>query len=219
MTRCETWALGEHIAEVRCFTDAGRLIQCCGHGLLCCAWQWLQLWQSRGVLTACGEQLPCHLDDGVTWVGFPALALRDCTPPDWLRSALGACDLQVMRCALAGPRDGYLLVELAADTDLRSLTPPGPDIGDATQRAIIVTCRVSALRAHAGEDIHFRYFAPQYGVREDTATGSAMRVLAPYWHSLGVALTALQCSPRGGLLHAHQKNGLAWLGGRVNTLQ
>jgi PhzF family phenazine biosynthesis protein len=53
-----------------------------------------------------------------------------------------------------------------------------------------------------GIDFVSRYFAPNYGVEEDPATGSSHCVLTPYWAArLGKArLTARQISARGGEL-------------------
>jgi PhzF family phenazine biosynthesis protein len=54
-----------------------------------------------------------------------------------------------------------------------------------------------------GTDFVSRYFAPNHGVDEDPATGSAHCVLTPYWAKrLGKnELTARQISARGGDLH------------------
>jgi hypothetical protein len=49
-TRCLTRDLGEKQAEVRCFSDQGRPIECCGHGLLCSAAFWRARWGCDGVL-------------------------------------------------------------------------------------------------------------------------------------------------------------------------
>ena len=59
-----------------------------------------------------------------------------------------------------------------------------------------------------------RYFAPQYGVEEDIATGSAMRVLAQYWSSRFKQLTVYQCSPQGGLLLSRHTATHVEVGGR-----
>lgn len=219
MTRCATWPLGEQRAAVRCYTSSGTPIQCCGHGLLCCARHWLSHWQSDGVLHACDDVVPCTQDGALTWVGLPAVVPTACDTPAWLDRVLDAkTSQQVKDCALAGPADGYLVIELAEDTDLAAITPPTADLGKDTRRALIITCAVSPELARAGEQIHFRYFAPQYGVSEDAATGSAMRVLSPYWSRLGTELKALQCSPTGGVLYARTDGDHAWVGGQVEPI-
>jgi predicted PhzF superfamily epimerase YddE/YHI9 len=67
--------------------------------------------------------------------------------------------------------------------------------------------------------IQLRYFAPQYGVPEDTATGSALRVLAEYWSPRFTRLTAEQCSPAGGLLLAQWTPDHIDVGGRCSMLK
>ena len=86
-----------------------------------------------------------------------------------------------------------------------------------SQRSLIVARRVSAHTSLRGENIQYRYFAPQHGVPEDIATGSAMRVVAAYWQSRGVGdnLMALQRSADGGWLQSRIKDGRTWIGGRV----
>jgi len=70
----------------------------------------------------------------------------------------------------------------ADDFDLKHIAPPDNGLSNWPQRAIICT----AAQPSTGTDaITLRYFAPQYGVVEDTATGSAMRVLADYWSHRG----------------------------------
>jgi predicted PhzF superfamily epimerase YddE/YHI9 len=95
---------------------------------------------------------------------------------------------------------------------------PDTSLGIYTRRALIVTCAVSKDLALQGENIHLRYFAPQYGIAEDAATGSAMRVLAGYWQQrgLGDELQALQRSPEGGLLWSRVQNQTTWVGGYVS---
>ena len=64
-----------------------------------------------------------------------------------------------------------------------------------------------------GQDVDFvsRYFAPSYGIPEDSVTGSLHCLLAPYWaNRLGKnRLRARQLSERGGELSCE------WLGERV----
>ena len=131
--------------------------------------------------------------------------------------AVLALGLVLGACAEAGDSAGYLVLEWPADTDLTSLDPPGDSLRLHTTRALIATCRVSPSASLAGEDIQLRYFAPQYGVDEDAATGSAMRVLASYWQQRGLGnhLQGLQRSARGGWLFSRLENARVWVGGIV----
>jgi len=219
-TRCVSWPDGERRAAVRCYSSGGQAIQCCGHGLLCCAEHWLRHWGAPGTLQSCGTDLPCRRREGLTWIGFPTMALTPLAPPGWLTTVLpGLHAASVLRCASAGPDDGYLVVELAAGADLPALDAPGAALAAYTHRALILACGVDARSAQHDEALHYRYFAPQYGAAEDVATGSAMRVLASYWPASGAPLTALQRSRAGGYLHALRDGDTTWVGGRVAAQQ
>lgn len=75
-----------------------------------------------------------------------------------------------------GEAQGYWVLEF--EESVTELQPQLQAICDTTQRAIIAT----SLKAPLGFDYELRYFAPQYGINEDVATGSANAVLASYWH-------------------------------------
>ena len=61
---------------------------------------------------------------------------------------------------------------------------------------------IATAPGEGGVDFVSRYFAPNHGIDEDPATGSAHCVLAPYWAArLGKQqLKARQISARGGEL-------------------
>lgn len=215
MTQCLSWPLDERRAEVRCFTSGGTPIALCGHGLLCSAAWWSQRWPGDGVLTMGNTVTPCQTRGDFTWLGFPRPTLHPIPPPDWL-SALYA-DCAFVDAATAGEDDGYLLAELAPDTELQSLPLPGEGLAQQTDRALLLCTRVKQ-RARADETVHFRYFAPQYDTPEDAATGSAMRLLGSWLDPEGARgeITAFQASAGGGLLKSHVDGELTWVGGRVD---
>ena len=218
VTVCRTWPLGERRAAVRCWSPDGRPIDCCGHGLLGCAMLWSRRWKNGGTLVSGQISLPTRSNGRLHWIGFPGLAVRPAIAADFsrrqtleqLESLIGA---PLANCAVAGGAQGYLIAELAQEDALSTLRPPGAALGAATERALIVTSRCG----HSADKIAFRYFAPQYGVSEDSATGSAMRVLASYWQhrGLGETLEAVQLSPAGGLLRSAVEGGITWVGGIV----
>ena len=161
-----------------------------------------------------GDVFEYRHESGVGWIASDTLSLAAVAVPAWA-GLLG--DDRPVACAEAGDDRGYLVLEWPQDTDLTRLAPPGVELEQHTLRALVATCRVSPTQARAGEDIHLRYFAPQYGVREDMATGSAMRVLAGYWHArgLGDRLQGLQRSERGGWLYSRLQGDRVWVGGIV----
>ena len=214
VTQCVTWAGEEGRAIVRCWTPTGKEIQLCGHGLLCCANYWQGRWASAGVLEMNGIEVYCEKRDGIDWVSFPTLKILECGVPNWAAHLLDALP---DHAAEAGPADGYLVLAVPAERDIAKLAAPGSALEAYTARSLIITRRVSAATSLCGENIQFRYFAPQHGVPEDTATGSAMRVVAAYWRSRGAGdeLRALQCSADGGWLQSRITNDRTWIGGRV----
>jgi predicted PhzF superfamily epimerase YddE/YHI9 len=157
---------------------------------------------------------PCRNRDDLSWVGFERLAVTSAEAPCWLRDLLSPYRLQ--RCYVAGAADGYLIAELTGDSDLTTLSPPGADLAAESDRALLVVTAVDRLRL-AAETLHFRYFAPQYGTSEDTATGSAMRLLGELSSDRPAVLQAIQRSPQGGLLFARCDDDYTWVGGRVEA--
>ena len=83
-----------------------------------------------------------------------------------------------------------------------------------TQRAVIATQQ----SRDADYDYNFRYFAPQHGVNEDKATGSAHRVLVSYWHQYlnKCNFKARQYSIEGAELIGRIEGGDVWISGNVD---
>ncbi|GAB5413856.1 MAG: hypothetical protein Cons2KO_14590 [Congregibacter sp.] len=146
------------------------------------------------------------------WIGLPTIDCHPSSAPAWLRDFFPELPWRV---AQAGDDGGYLILEYPANFDLRTLPVPDYGLRRRTLRSLIVTC---ADEENSGVDIQLRYFAPQHGVPEDTATGSAMRVLASYWlkRELGNHLCAYQCSPDGGLLFSEHAGATTWVGAHVD---
>lgn len=211
VTQCLSWRCGEDEAEVRCWAPGGHAIQLCGHGLLCTGAAWLRRGDGVATLVMNGLSVAFHAEDDLAWIGLPPIVTKPCRVPVWVREFFPEVP---WRAALAGGDDGYLVLEWPAGFDLRSLPVPDYGLRRRTGRSLIAT---SMDRANPAIDVQLRYFAPQHGVPEDTATGSAMRVLATYWRNRELAdgLRAFQCSPQGGELRSRIRNDLTWIGGRV----
>ncbi|MCU1381100.1 MAG: yddE [Acidimicrobiales bacterium] len=128
-------------------------------------------------------------------------------PPGFLE-ALGASPLRV---ALS---PGWVLVEVATETEVRSLAPNFKALG-AHPVAI-----VTAPAAHAPFDIASRVFGPSVGIDEDPVTGSAHCILAPWWAPrLGRnEIRARQVSARGGDLHVRLDGDRVSVAGNAVTV-
>ena len=216
-TRCLTRDLGEGRAEVRCFSDQGRPIECCGHGLLCSAALWRARWGSGGGLVTGATHIPFRQEGALIWLQFPYPDLTPSALPQGIDRLLPGA---AQSCDRVGTASGYLLVELQSPDELAAMAPPGEALKPLTDRALLVYVRC----AHNGATptpYCFRYFAPQYGATEDTATGSAMRLVtaAARTRYTDHEIMAAQLSPGGGLLYGAVEGDTVWVGGHVQREQ
>jgi hypothetical protein len=178
---------------------------------LCCGAAWAAQDQAVSQLEMNGLRAAFHADGDRFWIGLPTIGCAACPVPHWVKEFF---PVPPWRAAEVGDHDGYLVLEWPEGFDLHSLPIPAYALRRRTARALIVTCRASP---QSSADVQLRYFAPQHGVPEDTATGSAMRVLASYWmnRDLNDQLLAQQCSHYGGELYSRVRGELTWVGGRV----
>jgi predicted PhzF superfamily epimerase YddE/YHI9 len=213
-TQCLSWRSSEDAAEVRCWAINGDPISLCGHGLLCCGAAWARSERAVAQLVMNGLPVAFHAEDDLAWIGLPCIDCIACAVPYWVHEFF---PVRPWRAATAGDDNGYLILEWPAGFDLESLPVPRSTLRLRTGRAVIATCIDVADPAI---DVQLRYFAPQHGVPEDSATGSAMRVLATYWRNRDLAdgLRAYQCSSFGGELRSRIRGEFTWVGGRVHYL-
>ena len=216
-TRCLTRDLGEKQADVRCFSDHGGPIECCGHGLLCSAAFWRARWGCDGVLVNGATHIPFRQDGVLIWLQFPYPDLTPSALPAGIGRFLPGAALS---CDRVGPASGYLLVELQSPDELAAMTPPGEALKALTDRALLVYVRCAQSDA-TPTPYCFRYFAPQYGSAEDTATGSAMRLITASARTRYTdhEIMAAQLSPGGGLLYGAVEGDTVWVGGQVQREQ
>jgi predicted PhzF superfamily epimerase YddE/YHI9 len=109
---------------------------------------------------------------------------------------------------------GYGLYVYPDEATVRALAPD--------MRALASFGDFMAIATAPGDstDVVSRVFVPGAGIDEDSVTGSAHSVLAPYWaERLGRAsFTAHQASRRGGDLTCRLDGERVWLGGRCATV-
>jgi len=211
---CFTWRERGRVRAL-CFNDGVR-VRFCGHGLLACA---AARWQVDGPVQA--------MDSGAAvypvqreapdffWLATSRIrCLTEALPPrDWF-------DIAPQSAALAGGDAGYWILRWPLGFDLVRLRPGLDAICRSTHRAVIATAEAGRGADH---DIVVRYFAPQYGKEEDTATGSAAAVLGAFWNR--PALVALQLPGdrirrdgdrrRGGRIRVHTAGEEIRIGGTV----
>ena len=212
-TQCQSWPIqtqSETVIAVRCYYN-GRLIQCCGHGLLSAAYHWQQqLGRVELTLQMNNSTVHSWRDGRITWLSFNTLTSHRCEVPTWVEQVFSD-PIKPLAAAIAGDEQGYLVLQWPDGFSLAQLALPRDCLIQYSQRALICTAAQPAIGENAIEP---RYFAPQHGVDEDIATGSAMRILSHYWSQRFKTLIARQCSTVGGELFAHFKDTQVEIGGR-----
>ncbi|HKO00151.1 MAG TPA: PhzF family phenazine biosynthesis protein [Thermoanaerobaculia bacterium] len=189
-------------------------VDLCGHATLASAHA---LWEERlldvntiarfhtrsGLLTA-------QRDGDRIELNFPATPATETETPPRLAEALGT------RALFVGYNGTDLLVEVESDAIVEALKPNLALIATVPARGVIVT----AVSARADADFVSRFFAPQSGIDEDPATGSAHCTLAPFWSPrLGrTTFRALQLSARRGELAVTLDGDRVRLAGNAVTI-
>lgn len=192
--------------DLRWFTPAAE-VDLCGHATLAAGHilitgQAIRFATRAGVLTVSSGDERLQLD-------LPAASLTEIHEPE-LNAALGIADAPAW---LAAGCNDAAIIELADEGAVRAVTPDFAAL-KTIHRMAVVTARGQQ------EDVVSRVFVPYLGIDEDPVTGSAHAALAPFWaERLGRSeFTALQASPRTGLLHCRLDEDRVLLGGRCRTV-
>jgi PhzF family phenazine biosynthesis protein len=152
-----------------------------------------------GILRAMRRQERYELD-------FPiARAEAVATPPAGLLDSLG------VSAGFVGRNQFDYLVEVAAESVVRGLSPDFRQLATVACRGVIVT----AASQDPAFDFVSRFFAPAAGIAEDPVTGSAHCCLADHWGKRlrKTKLTGYQASQRGGIVHVEIQGERVLLGG------
>ncbi|WP_123711447.1 PhzF family phenazine biosynthesis protein [Sinobacterium caligoides] len=211
-TYCQTHRLDSEQVSLQCFSGLYP-IRCCGHGLLSAAHYWLHETQSTHLSLVTSESMvKAYTDTDLShkvWLQFTRLHHHPITMPPWVAQLYPK--QSPIKAVTYGDEQGYLLLQWPDGTDIGELTAPAEQLGLFTRRALICTARVS----HHVSSIVYRYFAPQYGVNEDAATGSAMRLLVDFFQQ--PELQAVQLSQQRGLLFGRLVGDRVEVGGYCQT--
>ncbi len=213
--------------SIECFSAYAKIITC-GHGLLA-ANAILNQQRQKG-----GQAGHYRYAKNRHWIKMTKSEVNESTVPDWADKVFSIAPSYAaytgnIDSAADKTSDGYWIFEWQSQTSyslakqhyhLQQLSVNHAVLKQHTQRAAIATQWLESNKYN----LQFlqRYFAPQYGVNEDGATGSAHRVLASYWANkqLGAEsfarFSAYQCSTAGGVLHSELIDDAIWLGGKVD---
>jgi PhzF family phenazine biosynthesis protein len=206
------------IFSLRWFTPAVE-VDLCGHATLATAHA---LWE-EGLLdprdsalfdTLSGRLSAVRRGDGIE-MDFPAEQAETCEPPGGLLEALGGLT------PVAVARNRFdILIEVADEPTVRSLTPDFARLASVPVRGVMVTAGAGPDLVSSGVDFVSRFFAPAVGVDEDPVTGSAHCCLGPWWaRRFGTDdLVARQVSARGGTVGVRVRGDRVLLAGRAVTV-
>ncbi|MGE4550118.1 MAG: PhzF family phenazine biosynthesis protein, partial [Opitutales bacterium] len=184
----------------------------CGHATLAAAHV---LFKERGlaedelIFTSRSGDLPVScLEDGVFGMDLPASITTQASVSPLLLEGLGGYPSEVRTA-------NDVLCVFDYEEIVRDLQPDHRLLSRLPFRGIIVT----ALSSNGREDFVSRFFAPAVGIDEDSVTGSAHCVLAPYWaRRLGKQrLRARQISERGGRLVCEVRGDRVIIEGKAVT--
>ncbi|MGY0055907.1 PhzF family phenazine biosynthesis protein [Streptomyces sp. LZ34] len=165
-----------------------------------------------GVLSATAD------DSGLITLDFPTAQLTALDVPQGATAAADALGTRILSAHRTSPYIDYLLVEVADETTVHTLSPDLAALARTGHRGCVVTA--AAADPARGYDFVSRFFAPAVGIDEDPVTGSAHTALAPFWSTrLGrTDLTGLQASARGGLVRTALRGDRTLLTGAAVTV-
>ena len=195
--------------EVQCF-NANNVIQCCGHGLIAAA-KTIFTDSDLSSITINKNITASHDIDqqghDVVVLTLPRLDARSQAVPEWVSGAITVAEENLLpaKAAVSSKEDGYLLLEFDPVLPLdvfRAMQLDLTRVCDNTKRAIVL---LQFDKEH--KHLYMRYFAPQYGVHEDSATGSVMRFVADYIEKNYQVrhFDVSQCSAQGGFMSIESK--------------
>ena len=186
--------------DVQCFND-DKAIQCCGHGMIAVAK--IVFENSKISNIVLNQSASASNKESEIVLTLPRMFSKRCDVPDWANKVMtfSAGYLLPNHAAISDKLDGYLLLEFNPSLSLDVFSGLLLDLNtvcESTKRAVVVI-QFDEKSRH----LYTRYFAPQYGVKEDIATGSVMRFVADYiMQTYDIAeYQVSQCSKEGGFMN------------------
>ncbi len=204
--------------DIRWFNNTGA-IQRCGHGTLAAAAYLQEGCQENHknkkelIFYSKTESLLVTIEDNSYLLQLDTQDLKTCRTFDSQKHL----PFSYQQLAYTDNQNGYIIVELNDELSVKQFTLNAAIIDAIQQRALIIT----AKSEHTEFDIIFRYFAPQYGPPEDSATGSAASVLWPFWNRQNLkniykdTLHCYQASQNGGIIKITGSQHRICIHGRV----
>ncbi len=138
-------------------------------------------------------------------LNFPRDFLNPIESLSGIEEALGSDVLEIFQ-----GREDYLVL-LKNEDSLHKLAPDFEKLKAIKSRGFIITSETH----RKGFDFVSRFFAPNYGINEDPATGSAHCTLAEYWSKRlkRFSLKGYQASKQGGIVNIRLEKERVYLSG------
>ena len=195
--------------EVQCFNDK-TAIQCCGHGMIAAAKIIFTKNNLSTIIINENISASHNVDEAgrdVVELTLPWLPAKLQPVPVWANDVITFENKKLLpgKAAVSEKDDGYLLLEFVPVLSLeifRGMQLDLKQVCDNTKRAVVVV-QFDQKSKH----LYMRYFAPQYGVPEDIATGSVMRFVGDYIEQNYQCseFDVNQCSTLGGYMKINCK--------------
>ena len=175
--------------HIRWFTPS-REANLCGHATLASAYVLFNLLGYKGhrvSFESLSGLLSVSKTGELLTLDFPAQPPKPCDIPSILAEGLGRAPIECLKS------NDYLAV-FESEEDVLGIDPDHHLLQQLDLRGVIATAPSLEY------DFVVRFFAPKYGIPEDSVTGSAYTQLIPYWaRKLGKStVNARQVSARGG---------------------
>ena len=177
--------------EIRWFTPT-KEVNLCGHATLAAAHVIFNNMNYKGdsisFYSKSGELLVSR-EDALITMNFPSEPAEVCEIPQAILDAFELRPKEVLKSV------DYIVV-FEDGVDLQELHPNMEALKKLDLRGVCITT------THHEYDFVSRFFAPNYGIDEDSVTGSAYTQLTPYWAQRleKKSFTSKQLSKRGGEL-------------------
>ena len=219
-THCFIWSAAiEHDDAHVLIVQGGRAVEFCGHGLLACAFWWLQRFGKLPTLHTDKARFRTLIDGDRVLFGVAPFSLTH-THADCARDWFDTAPSEVL---LGDARNSYALCLWPRGIDI-ALIKNRPETIALQPRAIVMTQSdeaTSKRELFSPLKFDMRYLAPQYGNAEDSATGSAAAVALSFWRerwqcARGDRFEITQRSPGGGEIIGKADSDVIWIGGRTD---
>jgi PhzF family phenazine biosynthesis protein len=187
------------VCQIRWFNQSSE-IKRCGHGTLAAANVLIKQYGycPRVFISQSNERFTINIKKQQAQLILNAIEIQQSDDAAQLQRAFS---LPIQATYRSVGQQGYTIALFTQHADLRNLQVNFNALADLHNNAIVALQVIKSVQ-HTST-ANFRYFAPQFGVNEDSATGSAVSVIAPLIYRLyGLnKITLCQQSNQGALLN------------------